>query len=139
MMIDEKTDDEDNDDEMTKTQKFTTQIIISQTSRKQFLVERYRDSFDNAFSFASSFAKKFTVFVIMMTRMIFDDVIELSKICDRRTSIQDDVDDEMTTRLQIIIDVTNETDAQDNSTIMIIVLKSISNFAKQSIKIIDKI
>ena len=45
----------------------------------------------------------------------------------------------MTTRLQIIVDETNETVAQNNSTIMIVVLKSIFNFAKQSIKIIDKI
>ena len=138
MIIDKKTNDENNDDEMTKTQKFTAQITINQISKKQFFVERYRDSFDNAFSSAFSFEKKFIVVVTMMKRMIFDDVIELVKICDRRTSIQYDVNDEMTIRLQIIVDETNEIVAQDSSTIMIVVLKSISNFAKQSIKIIDK-
>ena len=137
MIVNKKTNDED--DEMTRTQKFTAQIIINQMSRKQFFVERYRNSFDNAFSFAFFFEKKFIVVVTIMKRMIFDNVIELVKICDRRTSIQYDVDDEITTRLQIIIDETKETIAQNNSTIMIVVLKSISNFAKQSIKIIDKI
>ena len=135
-IIDKKTSDKD--DEMTRTQKFTAQIIINQMSRKQFFVERYRDSFDNTFSSTLSFEKKLTVVVTMMKRIIFDDVIELVKVCDRRTSIQYDVDDEMTTRLQIIVDETNETVAQDNFIIMIVVLKSISNFAKQSIKIIDK-
>ena len=124
---------------MTRTQKFTAQIIINQMSRKQFFVERYRDSFDYAFSFAFSFEKKLTIVVIMMKRIALDDVIELIKICDRRTSIQYDVDDEMTTRLQIIVDETNEIIAQNNLAIMIVVLKNISNFAKKSIKIIDKI
>ena len=135
-VVDKKTNDED--DEMTRTQKFTAQIIINQMSRKQFFVERYRDSFDYAFSFAFSFEKKFIVVVIMMKRMTFDDVIELVKICDRRTSIQYDVDDEMTTRLQIIVDEMNETVAQINFAIMIVVLKDISNFARNSIKIIDQ-
>ena len=84
-IIDKKTNDED--DEMTRTQKFIAQIIISQISRKQFFVERYRDSFDYAFSFAFSFEKKFIVVVIMMKRIVFDNVIELIKTCDRRTSI----------------------------------------------------
>ena len=123
---------------MTRTQKFTAQIIINQMSRKQFFVERYRDSFDYAFSFAFSFEKKFIVVVIMMKRMTFDDVIELVKICDRRTNIQYDVDDEMTTRLQTIVDETNEVVAQINLAIMIVVLKDISNFAKKSTKIIDQ-
>ena len=138
MIIDKKAIDEDNDDEMTRTQKFTTQIIINHVSRKQFFAKRYRDSSDNAFSSVLSFAKKFTVVVIIMKRMIFDNVIELIKICDRRTSIQYNVDDEMTTRFQIIVDETNEIVAQNNSIIIIVVLKIISNFAKQSIKIIDK-
>ena len=136
-VIDKKINDED--DEMTKTQKFTTQIIINQMSRKQFFVERYRDSFDYAFSFALSFEKKLIVVVIMMKWIVFDDVIELIKICDRRTNIQYDVDDEMTTRLQIIVDETNEAVAQINLAIMIVVLKNIFNFAKKSIKIIDQI
>ena len=136
MIVDKKTNDED--DEMTRTQEFTAQITIHQMSRKQFFVERYRDASDNAFSFAFSSTKKLIVVVIMIKRMIFDDVIELVKACDRRTNIQYDVDDVMTTRFQIIVDETNETVAQDNSIIMIIVLKIISNFAKQSIKIIDK-
>ena len=72
---------------MTRTQEFTAQIIINQMLRKQVFVERYRDSFDNAFSFTLSFEKKFTVVVTIMKWMIFDDVIDLVKICDRRTSI----------------------------------------------------
>ena len=108
-------------------------------SRKQFFVKRYRDSFDNAFSFDSSFEKKLIVVVIMMKRITFDNVIELIKICDRRTSIQYDVDDEIMIRLQIIVDETNEIIAQENLAIMIVVLKNISNFAKKSIKIINKI
>ena len=122
---------------MTRIQKFTTQIIINQMSKKQFFVERYRDSFDYAFSFALSFEKKLIVVVIMMKRITFDDVIELVKICDHRTDIQYDVDDEMTTRLQTIVDETNKVVAQINLAIMIVVLKDISNFAKKSIKIID--
>ena len=138
MIVDKKTNDEDNDDEMTKIQKFIAQITINKISRKQFFVERYRDSSNNAFSSALLFEKKFTVVVTIMKRMIFNDVIELIKICDRRTSIQHDIDNEMTTRFQIIVDETDEIVAQDNSTIIIVVLKIISNFAKQSIKIIDK-
>ena len=136
-IVDKKINDEN--DEMTRTQKSTAQIIINQMSRKQFFVERYRDSFDYAFSFAFFFEKKFTVVVIMMKRIAFDDVIELVKICDRRTSIQYDVDDEMTIRLQTIVDETNEAVAQINFAIMIVVLKDISNFAKKSTKIIDQI
>ena len=108
-------------------------------SRKQFFVERYRDLFDYAFSSVSSFERKLIVVVIMMKRIAFDDVIELVKISDRRTSIQYDVDDKMTTRHQIIVDETNETIAQNNLAIIIVVLKSIFNFAKKSINIIDKI
>ena len=96
-VVDKKTNDED--DEMTRTQKFTAQIIINQMSRKQFFVERYRDSFDYTFSFAFSFEKKFIVVVVMMKRIVFDDVIELIKICDRQTNIQYNVDDEIMTRL----------------------------------------
>ena len=127
-IVDKKTNDEN--DKMTRTQKSTAQIIINQMSRKHFFVERYRDSSDYAFSFVLSFKKKFIVVVIMMKRIAFDDVIELIKICDRRTSIQYDVDDEMTTRLQTIVDETNEAVAQINFAIMIVVLKDISNFAK---------
>ena len=135
-VVDKKTNDED--DEMTRTQKFTAQIIINQMSRKQFFIERYRDSFDYAFSFAFFSKKKLIVVVIMMKRITFDDVIELVKVCDRRTSIQYDVDDKMTTRLQIIVDETNEVVAQINLAIMIVVLKDISNFVKKSTKIIDQ-
>ena len=44
----------------------------------------------------------------------------------------------MTIRLQIIIDETNEIVAQNNFAIMIVALKSIFDFAKRSVKIIEK-
>ena len=45
----------------------------------------------------------------------------------------------MTTRLQTIVDETNEAIAQINLAIIIVVLKDISNFAKKSTKIINQI
>ena len=74
----------------------------------------------------------------MIKRITFDDVIKLIKTCDRRTSIQYDVDNKMTTCFQIIVDETNEIVAQNNFTIIIVVLKIIFDFVKKLMKIIDK-